>query len=153
MRSYKGGLQIPFYFLFLIKLVGQISTGQDISLLKSGVVVERVLRYSESDKAGIQEGDILLRWVRGDVHGELLSPFDLNNTEVEQEPRGTVTLEGLRGKERRTWQLGQDRWGIEVRPNFPDAALTLYREGQDLAVAGKPDHRRDSEADFLFGVY
>jgi CHAT domain-containing protein/Tfp pilus assembly protein PilF len=138
MEPAKGGICF-FSFCCLLLLVprSQTPSRQVAGTLGPGVVVEKVLQHSEAEKAGFQKGDVLVRWARGDVHGEIQSPFDLSAAEIEQAPRGNVLLEGLRGVEEKTWQLGQDRWGMQVRPNFPDAILTLYRTGEDLATAGK----------------
>jgi tetratricopeptide (TPR) repeat protein len=101
------------------------------------VVIEKVAKNFEGERADLREGDILLRWRCGQVHGEIQSPFDLAKVEIEQAPRGTVTLEGLRTNEDKVWRLGQNAWRVEVQPNFTEAELALYREGQELAAAGK----------------
>jgi len=100
--------------------------------------VESVAKNSESEKAGLTEGDVILSWTRDDVKGEIQSPFDLSEIEMEQAPRGAVTLEGLRGTEKRNWMLGPDVWGTQARPNFQSGLLDLYREGRQLSAAGKP---------------
>src|SRR5260370_11614024 len=105
--------------------------------LKLGIIVEKVAENSEGKRAGIQEGDILLRWSRSDAQGETQSPFDLATIEIEQSPLGTVTLEGLRGVEKKIWTLGPDTWGIQARPTFSESLLAIYSEGSDLARAGK----------------
>jgi CHAT domain-containing protein/tetratricopeptide (TPR) repeat protein len=113
------------------------SSESSSGVIGAGIVVEAVAKNFEADKAGLQEGDILLRWSRGDVHGELRSPFDLITVEIELAPRGTVILEGLHGAEKRTWSLGQIGWGLQARPSFSKAALVAYVQGRDLAAAGK----------------
>jgi CHAT domain-containing protein/Tfp pilus assembly protein PilF len=102
-----------------------------------GVVIEKVAKNFEGASAGLQEGDVLLQWSRSEAQGEIRSPFDLALVEIEQAPRGTVTLQGRRGEESKVWSLGQDGWRIEVRPNLPQAALDVYRRGQEFAAAGK----------------
>ncbi len=135
--SSAGTFCVAFGCLALSPLFSQTSPNQRTGALKSGTVVEKVAKHSEAEKAGIQEEDILLRWRRGDAKGEIQSPFDLTAIEIEQAPLGTVVLEGLRGTESKSWPLGSNTWGSHVRPSFPQAVLTLYREGQDLAAAGK----------------
>jgi len=135
MEPVKSWLRISFCML-LIVLGGQASSGQETGT-PAGVVVESLVQGSEGEKAGIQAGDIILRWTRGDVQGEIRSPFDLSTTEIERAPTGTVLVEGLHGMETKTWQMGQDRWGIQARPSLPNAGLTLYRDGMALAMAGK----------------
>jgi len=105
--------------------------------LKAGVVVESVARNSEGEKAGLAEEDVILGWSRGDVKGQIESPFSLSEIEVEQEPQGQVTLEGTRGGLKQAWTLGPDKWGIEARPSLPSTVFDIYRKGQELAKAGK----------------
>ena len=102
-----------------------------------GVVIEAVKKNSEAEKAGLQEGDILLHWARGAAQGEIESPFDLSWIEIEQAPRGPVTIEGLRGTDKKVWTLGPASWGVDARPNLPESLLPIYLEGQKLATAGK----------------
>jgi hypothetical protein len=110
--------------------------------LRSGIVVEKVEKNFEGEKAGLKEGDVLLSWSRGEAKGEIVSPFDLMAIEVEQAPRGTVTIQGLRNNEQRSWTLVEgdsriDCCGIETRPVLTQNLSALYREGQDLAKSGK----------------
>jgi CHAT domain-containing protein/tetratricopeptide (TPR) repeat protein len=105
--------------------------------LKPGVVVEAVLKNSEAQKAGLQPGDVLLGWNRGAAQGEIESPFDVSLAEIEQAPRGNVTLEGLRGTEKRAWSIGPDDWGVKTRPQLAGNLLSLYLESAELAKLGK----------------
>jgi CHAT domain-containing protein/Tfp pilus assembly protein PilF len=106
--------------------------------LSPGVVVEKVAADSLAEKAALQPGDVLLRWTRGDARGAIESPFDISLIEIEQWPRGTVQFEGLRGNEKREWNFVPGDWGLKTRPNFQGNLLSLYREGQQFAEAGKP---------------
>ncbi len=101
------------------------------------VIVERVIRGSEGDVAGLREGDIIGDWVRGDGHGEIQSPFALTAIEIEQAPRGVVTLQGSRQAATQVWKLGSHRWGLEARPEMPEFLLSLYRQGQESAKEGQ----------------
>ncbi len=105
--------------------------------LGEGVLVEEVKKTFEADKARLHSGDLLLNWTRGDSKGKIESPFDLLEIELDQAPRGAVTLEGLRGTEKRTWILGPNNWGVVTRPNLPEGLLVDYIEGERLATAGK----------------
>jgi CHAT domain-containing protein/tetratricopeptide (TPR) repeat protein len=126
-------------FALMLCASAQVSVpASPVSDLQPGVVVENIGRNSEAEKAGIQSGDVILNWVRGDVKADITSPFDLVQIEIEQAPRGNVTLEGVRGLERRSWTLGPDVWGITARPGFQGKLLDLYQEGQRLSEAGKP---------------
>jgi len=116
---------------------GQVTTDADYSQpLKSGVMIEKVATHSEAEKSGIQAGDVLLIWTRADAKGKIESPFDLAQIEIEQAPRGNVTLDGLRGSEAHSWTIGPNVWGIEARPNFQGKLLDIYQEGQKLSDAG-----------------
>src|SRR5215471_15057389 len=127
-------LKAWFVPVLVILLPAGICVAQE---LRPGVVVESTTRNQEAEKAGLEPGDILLTWNRGDAKGEVESPFDLSTIEIEQAPRGAVTLEGLREAEKRSWTLGPDTWGLETRPNFQGNLLSFYRERQELAKAGK----------------
>jgi CHAT domain-containing protein/Tfp pilus assembly protein PilF len=107
--------------------------------VKPGIVVESVAKHSEGDKAGLSEGDLILAWSRAQSRGEIRSPFDLTNVEIEQGPRGQVILEGLRGEVKQSWTMGSSTWGIFIRPNLPEKLLTIYSEAQELAKAKKFD--------------
>src|SRR6266568_9086010 len=85
--------------------------------LKPGVVVEKISKGSKAEKAGLQEGDILLNWISPNAQGEIKSPFDLLQMEFEQSSRGTVRIEGLRGREKQVWLLESDIRVFDVRPN------------------------------------
>src|SRR5690349_11580183 len=84
------------------------------------LVIEEVAKNSEGQKGGVKKGDIVRSWLRGEARGDFESPFDLSMVEVEQAPRGAVTLQGQRGEEERTWVLGQDSWGIRIQPDLPN---------------------------------
>jgi CHAT domain-containing protein/Tfp pilus assembly protein PilF len=108
---------------------------QDLFL--AGVVLESVEKESVAAKAGLQVGDILLSWTRGNAQGEIASPFDFAQIEMEQSPQGDVNLHGLSGTEKQVWVLGAGAWGIRARPNLSEPLLSRYQEGQKLAGAGK----------------
>ncbi|HEY6305461.1 MAG TPA: CHAT domain-containing tetratricopeptide repeat protein [Candidatus Angelobacter sp.] len=93
--------------------------------------------FSGAKKAGLLEGDVLLTWSRGDASGRLETPFDLDQVVVEELVRGPVTVEGMRGAEKRTWTVVKQYWGAIMRPNFSEVPLAAYREGAKLAEAGK----------------
>jgi len=110
-----------------------------ITGIDRGVVVEKVVPHGEAEKAGLQEGDILLAWSRSESKGEIQSPFDIMNIETEQGRLGGVKLEGLRGGRRQTWSLGPSSWGLTTRPNFSQLLLSSYLQGQELANRGTAD--------------
>src|SRR5205823_15120238 len=61
-----------------------------------GIVVEQVTKNLAGEKAGLQEGDILLRWARGDVQSNIESPLDLSS----------------RSEERRVGKECRSRWWV-----------------------------------------
>ena len=105
--------------------------------LNPGVIVESVAKNSEAEKAGLAEGDVILAWARGNVKGGIRSPFDLPELELEQKPRGQVTLSGLRGSVAQAWPMGAERWGLVTDPNLNEPKQAILREGQELAKANK----------------
>jgi len=105
--------------------------------LDPGIVVERIAKNSVGEKAGLKEGDILLRWSRGDSAGQTDSPLDLSEIEVEQSPRGSVTLTGIRGTESKTWLLEEGTWGIDTRANLTGKLLSRHTEAHQAAKSGK----------------
>src|SRR5258708_32746163 len=92
-----------FWFAATVAVSGQNLSSASTPVLLKGVVVEFLTMGQEGERAGVQPGDVLLRWSRGSETGEIGSPFDLNYLKVEQASRGTLKLEGRRGAEERTW--------------------------------------------------
>jgi CHAT domain-containing protein/tetratricopeptide (TPR) repeat protein len=133
------------FFLVVPSILGQTRPPEGVTIpcataeLKQGLVVESLTKNSEGEKAGILEGDVIRSWTRVDVKGKIESPFDLSEIETEQEPRGRVTLEGTRGELKQAWVMGPNRWDIQTRPSLPPSLLVIYRDGRDLAKAGKLD--------------
>jgi CHAT domain-containing protein/Tfp pilus assembly protein PilF len=104
----------------------------------SGIVIEEARPGLMAAKAGLQPGDVVRRWTRGDAQGTLESPFELAWLEVEQAPRGPVTLEGFRGDETRTWTLAEGVWAVRARPALPEPPRLAYEAGLEQATAGHP---------------
>ena len=126
--------------LGLLSTLGQTQTSSENPAitpdLREGTVVEKVSQYGEAEKAGMQAGDLLLRWSRDNTNeakGKIQSPFDLMEIETEQSPRGKVTIEGTRGAESHVWILEPGEWGLETRPNLSGNLLIAYRQGQEPA--------------------
>lgn len=108
------------------------------SILKPGIVVEKLERGGEGEKAELKEGDIILAWACGDRGASIESPFDVPALETDEAPHGGVRLQGLRGEEKKTWTLGPGKWGIETRPNFTETVLTVYQQGLGLSNSSRP---------------
>ena len=101
-----------------------------------GVVVEEVGKGSALEKAGIEPGDVLLSWRRlaspsanpEEARGEFGSVFDWMWVVVEQAPRGTVEISGLRNRGERRFKVTPGLWEAEVRPWMSDELLVGYRQ-------------------------
>jgi hypothetical protein len=102
----------------------------------AGIVIEELNHKAAPDLGGLQEGDVLLGWSRGQSHGTLNTPFSFLELTYEQWPKGKVTLWGRRGLEERKWQLPWQYWAITVRPNFEGSALEVYLRGRRLEQSG-----------------
>jgi CHAT domain-containing protein/Tfp pilus assembly protein PilF len=124
-----------------------VLAAEPTALEPAGVVVEEVGKGSAGEKAGIREGDVLLRWVRhatapanpSKADGTIESSFALKEIEIEQAPRGRVELSGMRAKETFSVAMPAGDWKIQARPRMSAAGLSLYREGLKLAAEKKPD--------------
>lgn len=111
-----------------------------------GVVIEEVAQGSVLERAGLQAGDVLTRWIRLPVppanprmaSGELVSPFEWRWLVVEQAPRGSVRLLGARDGEALEVLVEPGVWGAEVRPVLSESWLELYRRGHRLIDEGAP---------------
>lgn len=124
--------------LVLLIVTAAIAGDRPITEPREGVVVETAVKDLAADHAGLQEGDVILAWTRGESQGDIQSPFDVSAVDIEQALRGNVTFAGFRGGEKHTWTLGQDKWGLETRPALPEPVLSIYREGRELAATRKP---------------
>src|SRR5215813_1776574 len=121
---------------FIVLFVMAISSNALVESQK-GVIVEAVTGHFEAEKARLQPGDVILHWTRADAQGDIDSPFDFVQLEVEQRPRGLIVLEGLRGTEKQTWTLGPGIWGLKVRPELAENLLSTYRNCQALSQADR----------------
>jgi CHAT domain-containing protein/Flp pilus assembly protein TadD len=117
--------------------VGSPRQSQDGPAPSQGVIVESVMAESEAEKNGIQPGDVIESWSRDTEHGTIASPFDFTWVEIEQKPRGPLSLEGLHGTERQSWKFATDQFGIKVRPFMREPIANAYDEGTALAKSGK----------------
>ncbi|MBP7868154.1 MAG: tetratricopeptide repeat protein [Acidobacteria bacterium] len=131
-------MSIPALVAMILIYGGPSGLCQEIAGKSPGIVVEAVGKGSAGEKAGIRPGDILTSWERAATppanpqaaRGPLTTPFDLAELEMEQAPRGEVTLSGLRpaGPFKAVLQPGD--WGILSRPPFGEEFLAAYRDGK-----------------------
>ena len=115
------------------------------------VVIEAVEDGSAAHRAGILPGDVFTSWELASapgsapaVSGGLASPFDLDDVEIEQAPRGTLTLRGFRGAQRLAIAAPQERWRLRARPSMTERSLEAYSRGRHLASKGGVEEAVDA---------
>ncbi len=99
-----------------------------------GVVVEKVWKGSEAEKAGLRAGDLLTNWSRESGEpsgGRLEDPFQFVEARREFGSRGPLVLSGRRGGEPLSVVLENPEWGVQIRPNWSGEELELYLRGRD----------------------
>jgi CHAT domain-containing protein len=93
-----------------------------------------------AEKAGIKPGDILLSWERGAnppanphaARGDFQSPFDVREAEIEQSPRGRMTLVVRRADETLRVEVAPGEWGVSTTPRFTPTSLKMFLDGKRL---------------------
>jgi CHAT domain-containing protein/Tfp pilus assembly protein PilF len=138
--------------LTVLLLLASVSAGADTATSQGktalpGVVVEEVAKDSAGEKAGIKPGDVLLSWVRAatppanpeEARGEINSPFDLVEIELEQASRGETTVIGIRGSASFSIIVPWGTWGITARAHLIEPLLSAYEEGKRLIAAKEID--------------
>jgi CHAT domain-containing protein/Tfp pilus assembly protein PilF len=111
----------------------------------AGLVVDDVAKGSAAERAGLQPEDIVVSWTRPasppanlqEASGQLVHPFDVTDVELEEAPRGTVTLQIQRAGASLALAMPPGEWGVSVRPRLAEAALARYREGRASIAAGE----------------
>ena len=110
-----------------------------------GLVVEAVAPESAGFRAGFMPDDRLFSWCRRSgaksgciARGDLRTPHDWLDFEVEDEQRGGVVVEGARGSESLRWDLLPALQGITLAPLFLGALAEIYQSSRDLEQAGDP---------------
>jgi CHAT domain-containing protein/Tfp pilus assembly protein PilF len=113
----------------------------------AGAVVESVGKGSVAEAAGLRPGDLILSWRRAasppanprPASGRVSSPFDLAWVEVEQAPRGQVTLEGERASTKKSWLMPAGTWKLEWLPRLPSNTREARQDAIVLLTRGHPD--------------
>ena len=123
-------------WIILVTPVGFAGTKRTAQPL--GVVVESVDKGYAADRAGIRPGDVLLSWTRAanppanptGASGDFRSPFDVEEIEIDQVPRGRLTLLVLRPNQRLSLRISAARWHLQTRPRFSERWRTAYLEAK-----------------------
>jgi CHAT domain-containing protein/Tfp pilus assembly protein PilF len=147
---HQGSSRCVHWTVLLLLASGGVGRGTAASqdqLRVHGVVVEEVAKGSAGENAGIQSDDVLLSWVRAatppanpeEARGEINSPFDLIEIEVEQASRGETTVIGNRGGASLSVTVRPGPWGITARARLREPLLSAYEEGKRLVAAKEVD--------------
>jgi CHAT domain-containing protein/Tfp pilus assembly protein PilF len=100
-----------------------------------GVVVEALDSRATAAQAGLDAGDILLRWeLQPEIatnapppSGDLFLPLDVDRVKRDWSPKGRLALAAIRDGEAFKVVVAPGRWGLDVRPRLRASELTLYR--------------------------
>jgi CHAT domain-containing protein/Tfp pilus assembly protein PilF len=119
--------------------------GRAAAAASEGVIVDEVHAGFGGEQAGLRKGDVLVEWARAasppanpaPARGALRTPFDLVEIELEQAPRGDLTLAGTRDGQPLTVRMPLQDWVVSVRPPLDAAALAAYEEGRRLIDGGE----------------
>lgn len=108
-------------------------------------VVDRVAPRLAAESAGLRAGDVLVGWTHATdatlpaAPRSITDALDLDALEIEEAPRGPLTLHVLRGNEPLALTLPAPPWGILARPPLPEDLLAQYLEGKAALDAGHTD--------------
>ncbi|NOZ94200.1 MAG: CHAT domain-containing protein [Acidobacteria bacterium] len=88
--------------------------------------------------SGLEPGDTVVEWRRGELRGNITSPFDLVRVEQEQAPLGTVELLVRRSWSwSRTLSMAPGFWRVEARPVLGAKRLARHQQALRHAEAGE----------------
>jgi len=145
MNSSKNIRSVKMTIIAFVLAIAMIFSYQFLEAAGSkGVVVENVEKNSQSEKAGVQTGDVIFSWKRQTLpkvpchkaKGKIRNVFEWIEMITEQTPRGPIQLKGKRLDKKMTWIVHRGRWGIDVQPLMPESILLKYREAMKLIDQG-----------------
>ncbi len=115
------------------------------TLSTPGLVVETVTPESAAFRAGLMPDDRLFSWCRSPggekvcvARGDLRTPFEWLDVQMEDVQRGGVVIEGTRGAKEHRWSLLPTNQGLTVAPLFDGALAEAYHASLDRELAGDP---------------
>jgi len=110
-----------------------------------GLVIETVTPESAAFRAGLAPGDRLFSWCRAEngaagcaARGDLRTPYDWLDLQMEDVQRGGVAVEGTRGSESRRWSLLPSAQGLTLAPLLQDELDRIYKSARNRERAGDP---------------
>jgi CHAT domain-containing protein/Flp pilus assembly protein TadD len=139
---------VPAKSLVLAVLVAASQAGAD-------VVVLEARRGGEAAKAGLRPGDKLVSWRRAATRsapsaaGAFRAPWDVDEVELGEVPRGPVRVVYVRRLKRAEARLGGGEWRLKTRPEA-EGEMALWQtmdRASDLTAKGRyADARVDWDA-------
>lgn len=102
----------------------------------AGAVVVRCEPGTAGARSGLEPGDVVVGWRRGDRRGPISSPIDLALVELEEAPRGRVTLEVRHGRWRRRLAVAAGEWGVDTRPTLGPELVAKWQDANDPTGSG-----------------
>jgi CHAT domain-containing protein len=125
------GLFLLFLLLGLVAMLA-VSNAQTVSSssqeghgIETGVIIEGYTDGSEGGESDLQANDVILSWSREGTTHRIDSPFDWWDFQIEQLPRGPVTIHGIRNSSPMTWRLSFESVhlppSMSVQPRFADS--------------------------------
>ncbi|MDQ3281253.1 MAG: CHAT domain-containing protein [Acidobacteriota bacterium] len=130
----RAAILLSLLTAFLRCATAPVQTAAPPPAVAAGVVAVDVIAGSALQKAGVEKGDVLLSWSRGEVSGELHDPFELRHVIEEQLPLGALTLTLSRNGTTLTKSVPPGFHRGTYRPQFTEEHLTAYREGRTDAA-------------------
>ena len=131
--------------LALSPLRAALAADAPCSFSTPGLVIETVTPESAAFRAGLMPGDRLVSWCRTQsgvagcaARGDLRSPFDWLNVQMEDVQVGGVVVEGTRGSESRRWSLLPTFQGLTLAPLLEGELGRIYQSVRDHEQAGDP---------------
>ena len=127
LRTWTARLALPGAVLVL---AGATGCGRG-SEPPAGAVVVRCEPGNAGARSGLEPGDVVVGWRRGDRRGPISSPIDLALVELEEAPRGRVTLEVRHGRWRRRLAVAAGEWGVDTRPTLGPELVAKWQDAKD----------------------